>query len=626
VTGIEEGQADEEKSTSLIPSATSAAATPPGTAATPVDLGKESETAEKKPILIGSQRDPAAYRARPKRDWAPIDSDDRSKDAGREGGNRARQQGGRGSYERPEPERRRQPAPQQGAQNQVATPRPQTPLAPIIAPISAPQDEIAIAPKPPAIESERAVASVATSAETVASPTDPAGAGESNLSSPISRSLPPEPLFPEPVLRESIADDDSTPVLPGRRQKLTSKMEAELERAMGGMSLDDLMSGGESGGQQEIFEPESRHKGRVAAVRKDEIFVDLGGRQQGCLSSRTMETVPQPGEMIEVIVQRFNAEEGLYDLSLPGASVELGNWDEVHEGMLVDVQITGHNTGGLECEINHIRGFIPVSQVSLYRVEDLAQFVGQRFTCLITDANPARKNLVLSRRAVLEREKEEKKQAFFEALAPGQVYEGTVRKLMDFGAFVELGNGLDGLLHISQLSWGRVKHPSEVLQEGQAVRVRVEKIDRETGRIGLSYREMIDNPWSSAASKYPHNAIVHGKVTRLMEFGAFVEVEPGIEGLVHISELSHKRIWRASDVVKEGDEVDVLVLSVNPDAQRMSLSIKGLSKPEPTKKEKEEAEEAELPVAASKTSRPSNQPLKGGLGKTSGGESFGLKW
>ncbi len=283
-------------------------------------------------------------------------------------------------------------------------------------------------------------------------------------------------------------------------------------------------------------------------------------------------------------MQRFNAEEGLYDLSLPGMAVELGNWDEVHEGMLVDAQVTGHNTGGLECEVNHIRGFIPVSQISLYRVEDLAQFVGQRFACLITDANPARKNLVLSRRAVLEREKEEKKQAFFESLAPGQVYEGTVRKLMDFGAFVELGNGVDGLLHISQLSWGRIKHPSEVVQEGQPIRVRIEKIDRETGRIGLSYREMIENPWTAAAGKYPHNSVVRGKVTRLMEFGAFVELEPGVEGLVHISELSHKRIWRASDVVKEGEEVEVLVLNVNPEAQRMSLSIKGYP-PRPSREE-----------------------------------------
>ncbi len=403
-------------------------------------------------------------------------------------------------------------------------------------------------------------------------------------------------------------------------------MEAELDRAMAGMSLDDLMSGGEAGSQEGGLEPESRHSGRVVALRRDEIFIEFSGREQGCLSSRSLEKLPQPGELIDVIVQRFNAEEGLYDLSLPGAAVDLGNWDEVHEGMLVEAQVNGHNTGGLECEVNHLRGFIPVSQISLYRVEDLAQFVGQRFTCLISEANSERKNLVLSRRAVLEREKEEKKQTFFETLAPGQVYEGTVRKLMDFGAFVELGNGVDGLLHISQLSWGRVKHPSEVLQEGQAIRVRIEKIDRETGRIGLSYREMIENPWATAASKYPHNTMVRGKVTRLMEFGAFVEVEPGIEGLVHISELSHKRVWRASDVVKEGEEVEVLVLNVNPEAQRMSLSIKGLSKPEPTKKEKEEAQEAEASVEAKKPSRPSNVPLKGGLGKSAGGESLGLKW
>ena len=427
-------------------------------------------------------------------------------------------------------------------------------------------------------------------------------------------------------MRPAAAEEDDTPVIPDRRQKLTATMEAELDRAMGGMSLDELMTGGEVGDPQGVLEPESRHRGQVVALRRDEIFVEFGGREQGCLPARCFETPPQPGDTIEVVVQRFNPEEGLYDLTLPGMSAELGNWDDVREGMLVDAQITGHNAGGLECEVNHLRGFIPVSQISLYRVEDLAQFVGQRFACLITDANPSRKNLVLSRRAVLERENAEKKQTFLESLAAGQVHEGTVRKLMDFGAFVELGNGVDGLLHISQLSWGRIKHPSEVVQEGQSVRVRIEKIDRETGRIGLSYREMLENPWTGAAAKYPHNAIVRGKVTRLMEFGAFVEVEPGVEGLVHISELSHKRIWRASDVVKEGDEVEVLVLNVDPEAQRMSLSIKGLSKPEPTKKETEEAREAELPVETKKSSRPSNQPLKGGLGRAGGGESFGLKW
>ena len=193
-------------------------------------------------------------------------------------------------------------------------------------------------------------------------------------------------------------------------------------------------------------------------MRRDEIFVEFGGREQGCLPARSFETPPQPGDTIEVIVQRFNAEEGLYDLTFPGMSVELGNWDEVREGMLVDVQITGHNTGGLECEVNHIRGFIPVSQISLYRVEDLAQFVGQRFACLITDANPSRKNLVLSRRAVLEREKEEKKQTFLETLRSGPGLRG----------YGPQADGFRGLRRVGQRGRRLVAHQPVVLGPHQA--------------------------------------------------------------------------------------------------------------------------------------------------------------
>ena len=611
----------------------------------------EAAAAARRRILIGSQRDPAASLVRRQRDWTPVEGDDSPQDpAGEgqpsqdqsadEGRHRRRHRGGRGHHDR------RESTPQQEKGQPGAAPNPSAVQIPsstvqvpsVAVPLQAVSQPFAAAPNTPGpiAASREYVPSAppvpADSAQDQAlrdSAAALAGADLANLdtlSMPRHPLPPPEPPFPEPVRRRPAVGEDDAPVIPGRRQKLTATMEAEMDRAMGGLSLDDLMSSGEGGGQEGGLEPESRHRGRVVALRRDEVFVEFGGREQGCLPAHAFETLPQAGDVIEVIVQRFNADEGLYDLTLPGASVELGNWDEVHEGMLVDVQITGHNSGGLECEINHIRGFIPVSQISLHRVEDLAQFVGQRFACLITDANPSRKNLVLSRRAVLEREQEEKKQSFFEAIAPGQVYEGTVRKLMDFGAFVELGNGVDGLLHISQLSWGRIKHPSEVVQEGQPIRVRIEKIDRETGRIGLSYREMIENPWTAAAGKYPHNAVVRGKVTRLMEFGAFVELEPGIEGLVHISELSHKRIWRASDVVKEGEEVEVLVLNVSPEAQRMSLSIKGLSKPEPTKQEKEATQESEAPAVTKKPSRQSNQPLKGGLGKSAGGESLGLKW
>jgi small subunit ribosomal protein S1 len=259
-------------------------------------------------------------------------------------------------------------------------------------------------------------------------------------------------------------------------------------------------------------------------------------------------------------------------------------------------------------------------------VEDLSEFVDQKFICLVTEANPERRNLVLSRRAVLEREKEESRKQLLESLAPGQVREGVVRKLMDFGAFVDLG-GVDGLLHVSQLSWARVSHPRDVLQEGQSIKVRVDRVDQATGRISLAYRDMLESPWTDVARKYPPNSTVQGKVSKLMDFGAFVELEPGVEGLVHISELAHKRVWRVSDVVKEGDEIEVVVLSVDENAQRISLSMKNALPPPEPEKARESAEAAAASEPAGKTPpKKRTEPLKGGLGRSPLGEQFGLKW
>jgi small subunit ribosomal protein S1 len=238
---------------------------------------------------------------------------------------------------------------------------------------------------------------------------------------------------------------------------------------------------------------------------------------------------------------------------------------------------------------------------------------------VITEADPERRNLVLSRRAILEREKEQAREQMLSSLQPGQICDGVVRKLMDFGAFVDIG-GVDGLLHVSQLAWGRVKHPSDVLKEGQAIRVRVEKVDPTTGRISLAYRDLLESPWTAAAQKYPPQSVVHGTVTRLMDFGAFVELEPGVEGLVHISELSPKRVWRTADVVKEGEQVDVLVLGVDAEGQRISLSMKALvAPPEPVKKEEGG------PGPAKPAKHKPTGPLLGGLSRT-GGDRFGLKW
>jgi len=413
------------------------------------------------------------------------------------------------------------------------------------------------------------------------------------------------PLFPPPNTRGRLSDD----------------MEDEFERAMAEFSPDDAMTAVTTVTSTPELEPESRRTGRVVAVHRDDVFVELGCREQGVVSLKLFDEPPEVDTEIEVVVNRLNSDDGLYELTVPNATVDVSDWSDIAAGMLVDAHITGHNTGGLECEVNHLRGFIPVSQISLYRVDDLEQFLDERFTCLITEANPGRRNLVLSRRAVLEKEQEEARKELLESLAIGDVREGTVRRILDFGAFVDIG-GIDGLIHISKLSWARVEHPSEVLEENQAVKVRVDKIDKQTGRIGLSYRDLLENPWDTAAAKYPVNTQITGTVSKLMDFGAFVQLEPGIEGLVHVSELSHKRIWRPSDVVKEGEEVEALVLSVDTEAQRIGLSMKAVSVPEPDKKEAESDE----PGAPAKQTLRRKTPLQGGIGRRSGGEQFGLKW
>lgn len=413
--------------------------------------------------------------------------------------------------------------------------------------------------------------------------------------------------------------------LPNLREQLPGELEAEYEQALGDTPLEELID--RAGTEAAPLVPETRHPGRIVAVGREYVFVDLGRREQGRLALRQFEEPPQVGSTLEVVVERFNEPDGLYELALPNTAVEVDDWGDLAEGMLVEARVTGYNTGGLECEVNRIRGFIPISQIALYRVEGLEQFVGERFTCVVSEANRARRNLVLSRRAVLEREQQEARQRLLDSLEPGQVREGVVRKLTEFGAFVDLG-GVDGLVHVSRLAWHRVEDPREVLQEGQHIKVKVEKVDRATGRISLSYRDMVENPWQRVAEKYQPNSVISGRVTRLMDFGAFVQLEPGVEGLVHISELASRRVWRASDVVSEGQEVEVLVLSVDAEAQRISLSMKVLEpKPQPAPAAADE-QPAEQPAAAPskpKKRKPS-PPLAGGLERAPGGERFGLKW
>ncbi len=389
--------------------------------------------------------------------------------------------------------------------------------------------------------------------------------------------------------------------------------------------MDEILSSGTSPQPVAELELESRQQSRVVRIHGDNVFFSLGGRHEGVASLRQFPQPPVLGAEMEVVVRGYHEDDGLYELLIPGASAHVEDWSDLVEGSIVEARITGANTGGLECKVGSLRGFIPSSQIAMFRVEDYAEFLEQKLLCVVTEVNPKRKNLVLSRRAVLEREKEEARKQLLESLEVGQVVEGVVRKILDFGAFVDIG-GIDGLVHISQLSWDHINHPNEVLQEGQKIRVKIEKVDRQTGQ------DRVVLPRPAGASVGPYRREVSdrrrwstGTVSRIAKFGAFVKLAPGIEGLIHISELSHARVPSVGSVVSEGQEVEVKVLSVDAASQRIALSMKAVL-PEPVAEEPEP--EAETPDGASREAAAAKRqaPLRGGMDRASGGEQFGLKW
>jgi small subunit ribosomal protein S1 len=450
----------------------------------------------------------------------------------------------------------------------------------------------------------------------------PAGSAEGSGSSE------PEKIDAEALAPRYKSNKDSAPTIapkvPVPSTRLRDQQEDdELEDALSGSNLDGLMIGDRSLKVGRRLEDGSRHPGKVIKVHNANVFISLGGPDEGVVSVLQFDEMPTDGQQVDVLIRSFNAEEGLYELAIPGETIAVNDWDDLNEGAVVEAKIESANTGGVECKVGNIRGFIPMSQLAEYRIETAADFIGQKLLCVITEANPRRGNLVLSHRAVLERDKEAKRKERMASIQVGDQCEGTVRKVMDFGAFVDIG-GLDGLIHVSQLSWEKIKHPSEVINEGDTVQVRIEKIDAVTGKIGLSYRSAQDNPWNDVESRFPVGAVVSGTVSRLANFGAFVKLSTGVEGLVHISELAHRRVSSVSQVLQEGQEVEVKVLTVEPDSQRIGLSLRATqAKPESENKAKPaepEVEEKRTPAV-----KKFQGALKGGTGNNNGGELFGLK-
>ncbi len=415
----------------------------------------------------------------------------------------------------------------------------------------------------------------------------------------------PEPELPDPVTTEGFSDN----------------VDAEIEAAIGGVSMDSLMGGMPEG--EEELEFNSRVKGTITKIHGDDVFVDLKGRFEGVVSSTQFKTEPKDGQMIEVIVKNRNEDDGLYEVSIPGSAVAVSDWEDVNVGDVVEARVSGSNTGGLEVMLNKLRGFIPASQIDRFRVEKFGEYVNQKLQCLVTEVNPAKKKLVLSRRAILERENEEKRKELMKTLAVGDQHDGTVTKIMDFGAFVDIG-GVEGLVHVSKLSWDRVTHPKDVVKEGERVRIKIEKVHDDTGKLSFSIRDTVEHPWDGIRTKYSENETVKGTVSKIADFGAFVKLEPGIEGLVHISEIAHHRVVRVSTHLNQGDLVEVKILSIDTEKQKLGLSIKA-TQTAPIKPGKEKKEEVDEPLRELAV-KESESPLKGGTDRRSGGEDIGLNW
>lgn len=326
-----------------------------------------------------------------------------------------------------------------------------------------------------------------------------------------------------------------------------------------------------------------RMTGTVVQVRDDEVLVDVGSKSEGVvprseLSASEAENIRETikvGDEIEVLVLKKENEEGHPVLSKRRVDAEK-NWERMaaalETGDVVTGQVSEVVKGGLLVD-NGVRGFIPASLVEMGYVEDLSIYVGKELRMKVIECDRSSNKLVYSPKAVLEEEYQKKRAETWDKLAEGQTVQGIVRRLTNFGAFVDIG-GVDGLLHVSEMAWYRVEHPSDVLKEGDEIEVYVLGVDREKEKVSLGLKQLLPNPWSYAPEKYPVGSVVDAKVVRTAPFGAFVQVEPGIEGLVHISQLAFQRVAKTEDVVQPGDEVKVKVLGVDQEAKRMSLSIK----------------------------------------------------
>jgi small subunit ribosomal protein S1 len=350
-------------------------------------------------------------------------------------------------------------------------------------------------------------------------------------------------------------------------------------------------------------------RARVVLVQDDAVYVDLGWKSDLPVKLSELTTKPaasasevvKPGDEIQVMVVASRDQDEPFMLSKNRADQELV-WSRLNEELAQGKAVTGRASrvvkGGLEMNVEGVRAFLPASQVELGYTKDLEPYVGKKFTCVISELDPARKRMVLSRRTILEQEKAQAEERVYTQIEAGAKVKVKVTRTMPFGAFVDLGEGVEGLIHLSELSWERVNNANAVVQPGEEIEALVIKVDREDKRISLSLKQLRPHPWDQVLSRFHEGDTVEGTVVRLAQFGAFVNLAEGVDGLVHISQLAHERVKNVKDVVKEGQKVQVKVLAIDPEHRRISLSLKATSLPpavaatsEDATKEPSEAEE-----------------------------------
>jgi len=321
-------------------------------------------------------------------------------------------------------------------------------------------------------------------------------------------------------------------------------------------------------------------KGRILEIRPREVLVDIGYKSEGGIPITEFEDIEnlEVGDEVDVLLERLENDEGMVVLSKEKAAYRQ-NWNKIasvfHGDGLIKGKVKSVVKGGLMVNIG-VEAFLPASQIDVVPPKDLQQFVGNTYDFKIVKINDDRKNVVLSRRELIEQERSEKRQKFMEGVKVGDKVQGTVKNLTDFGAFIDL-DGMDGLLHITDMTWGRLGHPSELVKVGQQLEVVVLDINKEKERVSLGLKQTQKNPWDQIEERFPAGQRVNGKITNLVPYGAFVEIEEGVEGLIHVSELSWtKRIMRPSDILTAGQEVEAVVLGVNKEEQKISLGLRQL--------------------------------------------------